>query len=77
MIGYVHIQFEDTVLVSIVQGGYHIEIADMGLGLCEQEHIPFNAAHAPKVLAFQVRAGAPAEYLENQRILSRFQVVVD
>ena len=77
MVGYVHIQFEDTILISGVQCRHHIEIFDVGFGLWEQEYITFNTAHAPEVLAFQIRTGTPAEYFDDQRVFAGFQVVVD
>ena len=36
-----------------------------------------NTAHAPEVLAFQIRTGTPAEYFDDQRVFAGFQVVVD
>ena len=76
MIAHVHRQFEDTVLVAVVQRRDHPEILHRRLGLGIDEHVTLDAAHAPKVLALQIGACAPAENLQHQRIAAILQILV-
>ena len=49
-----HLQAEDTVTVSIVEGRGDAEVLHRSLGLRVDKDIALNAAHAPEVLTFQV-----------------------
>ena len=70
-------QGKDAMPVGIVQRGLQVEVAHGCLGLRIEEHIPFDAAHAPHVLALQVGAGAPAEDFQGQHVLAGLHVGVD
>ena len=70
-------QFEDTVFIRIVECGDHAEVVHGDLRLRPQEHITFDTAEAPEVLAFQIRTGAPSEYLQGKYVFTRLQIFVD
>ena len=71
------VETEDAVAVAVVEGRDYAEIADGCLGLAVEEDVAFNAAQAPEVLALQVRACAPAEDFQYQRVFALFHVGVD
>ena len=65
-------QFEDTILVGVIQSRYYLEVTDVSLRLREQEHVAFDTADAPEVLTFQISTGTPTENFQYERVLAFF-----
>ncbi|CCY38167.1 uncharacterized protein BN472_02396 [Tannerella sp. CAG:118] len=66
---YVERKFAILILLP-VKWRYDLIISDKLLGSTVKIHIPFYPAQPPHILAFQIRAGAPAVHLHRQDILT-------
>ena len=73
---YIDSKAEDTVLISVVQSRLYLEVLDVSLRLWEKEYIAFDTANAPEVLTFEVSTCTPTENLQNERVLTCLQILV-